>query len=139
MTAPCDARCCDHAEVPLLDEDIGRIATGTGRTVTGFVDEAEDWRVLKGTGLDGCVFRGQVQVAGRRVLGCTIHTLRPAACRTYPFVLRTGAEGARLVRDALCPFADRFPDPPPGTAGQLLALERQLDEERAERRRIDGR
>lgn len=125
--------------MPLLDEDVRRISQDTGREVHDFVEEADDWRILRGTGLDGCVFRGEVQVAGHRVLGCTIHTLRPAACRTYPFVLRTGAEGARLVRDALCPFAERFPEPPPGTADQLFALERQLDEERAERRRIDGR
>lgn len=134
VSAPCDARCCDAAEVPLLEADIERLHAHTGQDPDRFVDATPDrWRVLRGTGLEGCVFRGPVHVGGRTVLGCTVHEARPAACRHYPFVLGQQADGTPATRlDPFCPFAEQFPEQG-GTAEALAALERQLEEERRER------
>lgn len=133
ISEPCDARCCDAFEVPLLETDIRRIEERTGRARSAFVEDTPDgWRVLSGTGLDGCVFRGAVTVAGRSVTGCTIHDARPEACRFYPFVLREGPQGApEAVRDSLCPFANGFAAPD-DAARRLADLERRLEEERRE-------
>lgn len=127
--------CCDLHEVPLLDQDVDRLAAFTGRTPDEFVDDADGWRLLRGAGTEpgGCVFFGAVTVAGRTMNGCTVHDGRPSACRTYPFVLRRGADGAPIVgRDEACPYRNGFPTPP-GIKQQLTRLWDQLAGEREAR------
>jgi Fe-S-cluster containining protein len=138
VSVPCDARCCDAAEVPLLGSDIERLTEATGWDPERFVEVTPDrWQVLRGTGLDGCVFRGSVEIDGAPITstpitGCTVHEARPEACRSYPFVLRTDDKDATLERDAFCPFAEEF-EAPAGGAAALVDLERRLEEERRER------
>lgn len=132
ITAPCDARCCDAAEVPLLDSDILRLEAATGRPAEDFVDADDGWRVLKGTGTEGgCVFLGTIHMGTKSARGCTVHDERPEACRYYPFILR-GEADPQVGRDTLCPFRSDF-TPPPDVRERLLSLERQLDEERHQR------
>ena len=131
MTEACDARCCDLHEVPLLESDIGRLTAATGWPRERFVEASDGWILLRGAGVDdaGCVFIGTVHPDGRPLRGCTVHGARPAACRTYPFVLKRGGARPRIERDDACPHARAFPVPD-DAARALADLWRNLEEER---------
>lgn len=125
--------------MPLREADVRRLEQATGRPREAFVEEADGWWVLKGTGTEGgCVFLGTVEVAGRRVRGCTAHAARPEACRHYPFILQDLDPQPDVTRDPLCPFRGDFA-PSEGVREALLTLERQLDEERRGRPGVHDR
>lgn len=125
----CPAPCCDLHEVPLLDTDIDRLVTATGLPIHRFVEATDGWRLLRGAGVsdEGCVFKGAVG-DGK---GCTVHTARPAACRTYPFVLD---DGGHARRDDHCPHTRDF-TAPPRIDDDLRGLQAALEAEREMRRR----
>lgn len=119
----------------MLDEDVTRLQAATGRTVDTFVDEANGWRLLKGAGTapSGCVFFGKVDIDGRTMNGCTAHDARPAACRTYPFVLRRDHAGVPIIgRDDACPHRNAF-DMPATIREHLTTLWQRLRDERDQR------
>lgn len=83
-------RCCHGKQIRLLPYDIARLAeargTSTGEFIREFTDDGVFLKWVEGG--DACKLLGES--------GCTVHTGRPAACRTYPLghrAYRDGSEG----------------------------------------------
>jgi len=103
--------CCHDTEMPLLVEDVERLAAHTGRGRDDFAmpDGAGGLRLRNRDG--ACVFLGPD--------GCTVYAARPAGCRLYPLVWDPDAAAAHL--DEGCPYRAAF-RPRPKDAAALRRL-----------------
>lgn len=94
------AACCYETEMPLTDDDIGRLlALGHKREdfVTYSDEETAQLKVREEKGKP-CFFLREDR--------CSVYADRPTGCRIYPLVLN---ERAKVVRDEDCPHRAEFP------------------------------
>lgn len=118
----CNLCCTISTEVPLTEEDARRLVeSGIGRE--RFSEVVRGWLLLRNDGEGRCVLLENG--------ACTVHAVKPEACRLYPLVL-SGRHGVRLERT--CPYRGEFAVDGPGT-DRLKQLWRTLGEERRARLR----
>lgn len=124
---PCTRHGCDHCchstEMPLTNEDIGRLRA-LGFEQRYFVDEKDGWLQLKNTGDGRCFFLHDGI--------CSVHPCRPEGCRYYPVVFDLDA--GRTVLDTECPHRDEYL-PARELESRVGRLVERLHRERRDRKR----
>ena len=100
MVSPCKShscvQCCIETEMPLSNEDIGRL-TKDGFNLDYFAVESDGWLQLKNRN-GRCIFND-----GKM---CRIYKNRPEGCKLYPVVYDEDDNYARLDDD--CPHRNDF-------------------------------
>ena len=110
--------------MPITKAEAARLARRTGMAQSDFaVVNNGALTLLNNAETRACVFlltdSADVNAEGL----CSVYEIRPKGCQTYPYVLN---EQDHAVLDQGCPHRDRFPEPPEGTAAQLLNLEERI-------------
>ncbi|HHQ48414.1 MAG TPA: YkgJ family cysteine cluster protein, partial [Acidobacteria bacterium] len=123
-TAGSCTACCFETRLSLLDEDIARLEAAGHRDFT--VRDREGYLRLRNVH-GRCVFLG--------AQGCTVYSIRPDGCRTYPLVYYE--EEDEVDFDTFCPHWRRFARRP-ATALRVLRSIWIDDRQAALRRRTGG-
>jgi len=90
----CDAPCCEDYEVKLLGSDV-EMLENAGHQKETFIEYEDNFIYLRKQEL-GCMFLDEGV--------CTVHTNRPLACRTYPWI----REEEGIHADEFCPYHGEF-------------------------------
>jgi uncharacterized protein len=102
MAYPCQKKscikCCTNTEMPLSEQDIGRIRSlGVPEQEFCLESPGNGWVLLRN--VDGrCVFHDGS--------GCEIYGDRPEGCRLYPIVFES--ERREAILDDECPYRGEF-------------------------------
>jgi len=126
---PCAAgacrACCFETRLSLLDEDLARLEAA-GHHGFAVRDDRGYLRLRNERGC--CVFLGRE--------GCSVYTIRPDGCRTYPLVYYEEEDDVDF--DSFCPYWREF-TPGPGVVLRVLRSIWIDDRQAALRRRLHRR